>query len=46
MSGTDSSDMMLYTYSDERPTVHYWKKEASNITARMVLNSHILDKEN
>jgi hypothetical protein len=43
MSGIDSSDMMLYTYLEERWTVPYWKKVASNITARMVLNSY---KEN
>jgi hypothetical protein len=46
MEGFDSSDMILYTYLDERWTVHHWKKVASNITARMVLNSYILYKEN
>jgi hypothetical protein len=46
MGGIDSSDMMLYTYLAERPTVHYWKKVAYNITARMVLNSYNLYKEN
>jgi hypothetical protein len=34
MGGNDSSDMMLYTYLDERQTVCYWKKVAFNILAR------------
>jgi hypothetical protein len=42
MSYIDSSDMMLYIYLGERQTVSYWKKVASNIIARMVLNSYIL----
>jgi hypothetical protein len=46
MGGINSSDMMLYTYLDERHTVRYWKKVAFNIIARMVLNSYILCKEN
>lgn len=46
MGGIDTSDMMLYTYLDERRTVRYWKKVAFNIIARMVLNSYILYKEN
>jgi hypothetical protein len=46
MGGNDPSDMMLYTYLDERWTVHYWKKVAFNIIARMVLNSYILYMEN
>jgi hypothetical protein len=46
MGGIKSSDMMLYTYRDESWTVHYWKKVALNITARMLLNSYILYSEN
>jgi hypothetical protein len=46
MGGIDSSDMMLYTYWDERRTVCYWRKVAFNIIARMVLNNYILYKEN
>jgi hypothetical protein len=45
MGGINSSDVMLYTYLDERRTVCYLKKVALNIIARMVLNSHILYKE-
>jgi hypothetical protein len=45
MGGIDSSDMMLYTYLDERQRVFYWKKVAFNIIARMVLNSYILHKK-
>ncbi|XP_021936450.1 piggyBac transposable element-derived protein 4-like [Zootermopsis nevadensis] len=46
MGGIDTSDMVLYTYVDERRTIKYWKKVAFNIIARMVLNSYILYKEN
>jgi hypothetical protein len=46
MGGIDSSDMMLYTYLDGMWTVHYWKRAAFNIIARMVLNSYIIYKEN
>lgn len=46
MGGIDSSDMMLYTYSDERRSVKYWKKVVTNIIGRMVLNSYILYKLN
>jgi hypothetical protein len=46
MGGIDSSDMMLYTYLDERQTVQYWKNIAFSVVARMVLNSYILCKEN
>ncbi|XP_068081918.1 piggyBac transposable element-derived protein 4-like [Anabrus simplex] len=46
MGGIDTSDMMLYSYLDERRTVRYWKKVAFNIIARMVLNSYIIYKEN
>ncbi|PNF38708.1 hypothetical protein B7P43_G17130 [Cryptotermes secundus] len=45
MGSIDSSDMKLYTYLDERWIVHYCKKVAFNIVARMVLNSYILYKE-
>jgi hypothetical protein len=40
MDGIDSADMMLYTYLDETWMVHYWKKVAFNVIARMVLNSY------
>jgi hypothetical protein len=46
MGGTDSLDMKLYTYLDERRTVRYWKKVAFSIIVRMVLNSYILHSEN
>jgi hypothetical protein len=46
MGSINSSDVMLYTYWDERQTVHYWKKVSFNIIARMMLNSYILYKEN
>jgi hypothetical protein len=46
VGGIDSLEMMMYTYFDERQPVHYWKKVAFNIIARMVLNSYILCKEN
>lgn len=46
MGGIDTSDMMLYTYLDERRTVKYWKKVCFNIFSRMILNSYILYKEN
>jgi hypothetical protein len=46
MGSIDSSDMMLYTYLDERQRACYWKKVAFNIIARMVLKSYILYKEN
>lgn len=46
MGGIDTSDMMLYTYLDERRTVKYWKKICFNIFSRMVLNSYILYTEN
>jgi hypothetical protein len=45
MDSMVSSDMMLYTYLDERRTVHNWKKVAFNIIDRMVLNSYILYRE-
>jgi hypothetical protein len=45
MGSIDSSDIMLYTYLDERLTALYWKKIAFNIIARMVLNRYILCKE-
>jgi hypothetical protein len=46
MGAIDSSDMMLYTYLDERPTVLYWKKVTFNIIAKTVLSSYIPYKEN
>jgi hypothetical protein len=46
MGGIDSSDMMLYTYLDERQIVCYWKKVALNIINRIILNSYILYKKN
>lgn len=46
MGGIDSSDMMLYTYADERRSVKFWKKVVSNIIGRMVLNSYILYRLN
>jgi hypothetical protein len=42
MGGINSSDLILYTFLDERQTVHCWKKVAFNIIARMVLNNYIL----
>lgn len=45
MGGIDTSDMMLYTYLDERRTLRYWKKVAFNIIGRMMLNGYILYKE-
>lgn len=46
MGGIDTSDMMLYSYLDERRTVKYWKKVVFNVFARMVLNSYIIYKDN
>jgi hypothetical protein len=46
MGGIDTSDMMLYTYLDERRTVKYWKKICFNIFSRMILNSYIIYKDN
>lgn len=46
MGGTDASDMMVYSYLDERRTVKYWKKVVFSVIARMVLNSYIIYKEN
>lgn len=46
MGGIDTSDMMLYTYLDERRTIKYWKKVVFNILGRMVLNAYILYKMN
>jgi hypothetical protein len=46
MGSMNSSDMMLYTYLDERRTMCYWKKVAFNIIDRIVLNSYIVYKEN
>ncbi|KAI4474704.1 hypothetical protein M0802_015485 [Mischocyttarus mexicanus] len=46
MGGTDVSDMMIYSYLDERRTVKYWKKMVFSIFARMVLNAYILYQHN
>ena len=42
MGGIDVSDMMLYTYLDERRTLKFWKKVVFSIFSRMVLNAYIL----
>ncbi|KAI4487100.1 hypothetical protein M0802_012014 [Mischocyttarus mexicanus] len=42
MGGIDVSDMMLYTYLDERRTLKFWKKVVFSIFSRMVLNACIL----
>jgi hypothetical protein len=46
MGSFDSSEMMLYSYLDERQTMPYWKKVAFNSIAMMVSNSYILYMEN
>ncbi|XP_043488988.1 piggyBac transposable element-derived protein 4-like [Polistes fuscatus] len=46
MGGIDVSDMMIYSYLDERRTVKYWKKVVFSIFARMVLNAYILYQYN
>ncbi|KAI4480678.1 hypothetical protein M0804_010231 [Polistes exclamans] len=46
IGGIDVSDMMIYSYLDERRTVKYWKKLVFSIFARMVLNAYILYKHN
>lgn len=38
--------MILYTYSDERRSVKYWKKVTFHIMYRMVVNSYLLNTEN
>lgn len=45
MGGIDTSDMMLYTYLDERKTLKYWKKVVFSVMNRMLLNSYILYAE-
>jgi hypothetical protein len=35
MGGVDTSDMMLYTYLDERRTLKYWKKVIFCVFARI-----------
>ena len=45
MGGVDMSDMMLYTYVDERKSLKMWKKVFINITGRMLLNAYIVYKE-
>ena len=44
MGGIDTSDVMLYTYLDEKRTVKYWKRICFNIFSRMILNSYMLEK--
>lgn len=46
MGGVDTSDMMLYSYLDERRAVKYWKKVVFSIFSRMVLNAYILYQQN
>lgn len=45
MGGVDTSDMMLYTYLDERKTLKYWKKVVFSVMNRMLLNSYVLYAE-
>jgi hypothetical protein len=46
MGGVDASDIMFYTYLDERRTLKYWKKVIFCVYARMVLNVYLLYEEN
>lgn len=46
MGGVDTSDMMLYSYLDERRALKYWKKVVFSIFSRMVLNAYILYQQN
>ncbi|XP_046417424.1 piggyBac transposable element-derived protein 4-like [Neodiprion fabricii] len=46
MGGVDTSDMMLYSYLDERRAIKYWKKVVFSIFSRMVLNAYILYRHN
>ena len=46
MGGVDTSDMMLYSYLDERRAIKYWKKAVFSIFSRMVLNAYILYQQN
>ncbi|CAL7933000.1 unnamed protein product [Xylocopa violacea] len=46
MGGIDVSNMMVYSYLDERRTVKYWKKVVFSIFARVVLNAYILYPHN
>lgn len=46
MGGTDTFDMMLYAYLDERRTLKYWKKVTLTLFARIIINGHIIYKEN
>jgi hypothetical protein len=45
MGGVDVSDMMLYTYLDERRTLKFWRKVTFSIIGRMVVNAYILYKQ-
>lgn len=46
MGGISQSDRMLYFYLDERKTIRYWKIVIFNLLSRMLLNVHVLYKEN
>lgn len=46
MGGISQSDRMLYFYLDERKTIRYWKIVTFNLLSRMLLNVHVLYKEN
>ncbi|CAK9832764.1 PiggyBac transposable element-derived protein 4 [Anthophora retusa] len=46
MGGVDTSNMMLYSYLDERRAIKYWKKVVFSIFSRMVLNAYILYQQN
>ncbi|KAK2578539.1 hypothetical protein KPH14_001279 [Odynerus spinipes] len=46
MGGVDTSDMMQYSYLDERRAIKYWKKVVFSIFSRMVLNAYILYRNN
>lgn len=45
MGGVDTSDMMLYTYTDERKSLKYWKKVVFSVMHRMLLNCYVLYSE-
>ncbi|XP_026482231.1 piggyBac transposable element-derived protein 4-like [Ctenocephalides felis] len=46
MGGVDTSEMMLYSYLDERRAIKYWKIVVFSIFSRMVLNAYILYRHN
>jgi hypothetical protein len=45
MGGIDSSDMMLYTYLDEKQTMCYWEMVAFNIISHTVSIIEILGEK-